>query len=103
MTLPPIHSGAKLMRVTVWAFAAVIIALGPASAFAQKPADKNCPRPAAGSAIVEPENLRSHDGVLEVELSYTNYLDPNGHMRYCYVSKDGAEAPTLRLKPGDLL
>jgi FtsP/CotA-like multicopper oxidase with cupredoxin domain len=24
-------------------------------------------------------------------------------MRYCYLAKDGSEAPTLRLKPGDLL
>jgi FtsP/CotA-like multicopper oxidase with cupredoxin domain len=103
MPLPPIHAGVKLIRVRVWALAAVIVAIVPVSAFAQKPAANSCPRPAAGSAIVEPENLRSQHGVLEVELAYRNYLDPGGHMRYCYVSKDGSEAPTLRLNPGDLL
>jgi len=41
--------------------------------------------------------------VLTVELAYRNSVDANGRTRYCYVSKDGSEAPTLRLKPGDEL
>jgi FtsP/CotA-like multicopper oxidase with cupredoxin domain len=84
-------------------FAVVLIALVSTAAFAQKPPAETCARPAAGSTIAEPENLRSQNGVLKVELTYRNYLAPDGPMRYCYVSKDGGEAPTLRLNPGDTL
>ena len=62
-----------------------------------------CPRPAAGSAIAEPEDLRSHEGVLKVELRIRGYADAAGSTRFCYVSADGSEAPTLRVNPGDLL
>src|SRR5580704_14272900 len=84
-------------------FLALLVGFDSAAAVAQKTPSETCARPASGSAIAEPESLRSHDGVLKVELSYRNYLAPDGHMRYCYVSKDGSEAPTLRLNPGDLL
>jgi FtsP/CotA-like multicopper oxidase with cupredoxin domain len=60
-----------------------------------------CPRPAIGSVVPEPEDLRSKDGVLKVELTVHN--DPNGTKRYCYIAADGSESPTLRLHPGDLL
>lgn len=73
------------------------------SAMAQNAEPDKCPRPAAGSTVPEPEDLRSHDGVLSVELTYRNFVDANGQTRYCYLSKDGSEAPTLRLKPGDEL
>ena len=62
-----------------------------------------CPRPAAGSAVPEPADLRSENGVLEIELAYRNFTGADGETRYCYVSKDGSQAPTLRLKPGDML
>jgi len=62
-----------------------------------------CPRPAPGSAIAEPRDLHSVDGVLEVELKLHNHRESNGSIRYCYLLPGGAEAPTLRLKPGDLL
>jgi FtsP/CotA-like multicopper oxidase with cupredoxin domain len=82
---------------------AALFALRSTAAFAQKPSGETCARPAAGSTIAEPEGLRSQDGVLKVELSYRNQLGADGRMRYCYVSEDGSEAPTLRLSPGDLL
>ena len=41
--------------------------------------------------------------MLEVELEYRSSAEANGQTRYCYLSKDGSQAPTLRLKPGDLL
>ena len=72
-------------------------------AFAQSAPREACPRPAAGSAVPEPEDLRSENGVLKVELTYRSSLEANGSRRYCYSYKDGSEAPTLRLKPGDLL
>lgn len=36
-------------------------------------------------------------------MTYRNSVDTNGQTRYCYLYKDGSEAPTLRLNPGDLL
>jgi FtsP/CotA-like multicopper oxidase with cupredoxin domain len=78
--------------------------LAPGRALAQKAAAEPCPvRPAAGSVVRQPEDLSSRNGVLRVDFTYHNFLDAHGQMRYCYVSKDGSEAPTLRLKPGDLL
>ncbi len=62
-----------------------------------------CSRPAPGSAVPEPKDLRSRDGVLKLDLSIRNEQQPDGSMRYCYVLPDGSQAPTLRLHPGDLL
>jgi len=62
-----------------------------------------CERPAAGSAVPEPEDLRSRNGVLQVDLTIRNYTEANGSTRYCYVDASGNQSPTLRLKPGDLL
>jgi len=76
----------------------------PGRALAQKAAPEPCPvRPAAGSVVREPKDLSSRNGVLRVDFAYRDFLDARGQMHYCYVSKDGSEAPTLRLKPGDLL
>jgi FtsP/CotA-like multicopper oxidase with cupredoxin domain len=63
-----------------------------------------CPeRPSTGSVVAEPEDLRSVNGVLRVDLRFRGGVDVDGRMQYCYVSSKGGEAPTLRLKPGDLL
>lgn len=62
-----------------------------------------CERPEPGSAIAEPEEVRSHDGVLEIDLSEHDQKLPDGTTRYCYLTSDGKPSPTLRLKPGDLL
>ena len=62
-----------------------------------------CRRPAEGSAIQEPQDLRSRNGVLEAELSIHNYFDASGSVRYCYIDGNGNVSPNLRLKPGDLL
>ena len=63
-----------------------------------------CPiRPAIGSLVGEPEDLRSAHGELHVDLSYRSSVDKTGETHFCYVSADGSEAPTLRLQPGDLL
>jgi FtsP/CotA-like multicopper oxidase with cupredoxin domain len=54
--------------------------------------------------VPEPEDLRSTDGVLAVELVYRSFVDAAGQTRYCYLyAKDNSQAPTLRLKPGDEL
>jgi FtsP/CotA-like multicopper oxidase with cupredoxin domain len=62
-----------------------------------------CARPAAGSIVADPEELRSDNGVLKLELTYRNFKTADGRAQYCYQYKDGSEAPTLRLQPGDLL
>jgi FtsP/CotA-like multicopper oxidase with cupredoxin domain len=82
-----------------------VAALGfcPAVTMAQAPKDELCPRPPAGSTVSEPEDLRSENGVLRVDFTYRNFVDAQGHMRYCYINKDGSQAPNLRLRPGDWL
>ena len=62
-----------------------------------------CSRPAPGSVVPEPEDLRSQNGVLNVDLTIHNYAEPESSTRYCYVDGNGNQSPNLRLKPGDLL
>ena len=62
-----------------------------------------CIRPAIGSEVPEPEDLRSRDGVLKLRLTVRNHRERDGSTRYCYLLGDDAQAPTLRLKPGDTL
>jgi FtsP/CotA-like multicopper oxidase with cupredoxin domain len=62
-----------------------------------------CVRPQPGSEISEPEELRSHDGVLELDLAVHDQRLPDGSTRYCYVTSNGKLSPTLRLQPGDQL
>jgi FtsP/CotA-like multicopper oxidase with cupredoxin domain len=66
---------------------------------------EHCPRPAEGSVITEPEDLRSRNGVLEVELTVENARQSDGSTRYCYIDQNGngKEAPNLRVNPGDLV
>jgi FtsP/CotA-like multicopper oxidase with cupredoxin domain len=62
-----------------------------------------CRRPESGSVVPEPQELRSHDGVLQLDLTIRNQRLPDGSTRYCYLTADGKLSPTLRLKPGELL
>ncbi len=66
-------------------------------------APEACPRPLPGSVVTEPEELRSHNGVLKVELTALNAKQSDGSTRYCYIDENGAESPTLRVNPGDLV
>jgi FtsP/CotA-like multicopper oxidase with cupredoxin domain len=70
---------------------------------AEVTAQDPCFRPPPGSAVPEPTDLRSKDGVLKIDLSIRNFRDADGSTRYCYLLGDGAQSPTLRLYPGDLL
>ena len=67
------------------------------------PEDSACPRPAEGSTVIEPIDLRSEKGVLRVELAFQSFVGPDGFTRYCYTYKDGTQSPNLRLHPGDTL
>jgi FtsP/CotA-like multicopper oxidase with cupredoxin domain len=70
---------------------------------AQEPPTNICPRPEPGGVVKEPEDLRSQNGVLKVDLTVHDSTDANGTTRYCYLDPEGRESPNLRLNPGDLL
>jgi len=53
--------------------------------------------------VTEPEDLRSNNGVLKVDLALHSQPEPNGSKRYCYIDATGHESPTLRAKAGDLV
>jgi len=74
----------------------------PSVLFAQG-AIESCPRPSPGSAVTEPEDLRSHNGVLKVDLIEHNTKEQDGSVRYCFFDENGKESPTLRASPGDLV
>jgi FtsP/CotA-like multicopper oxidase with cupredoxin domain len=69
----------------------------------QKPPQDPCDRPPAGSAVPEPDDLRSQHGELTVDLRIRNHKEADGSMGYCYTNADGKVSPNLRLNPGDLL
>jgi FtsP/CotA-like multicopper oxidase with cupredoxin domain len=89
-----------LVRILVCAGVAL---LSQSCLYAQNSAPEACPRPLSGSDVSEPEDLRSHNGVLEVTLTFRSSLDAQGHTRYCYIYNDKSQAPNLRLSPGDVL
>ncbi len=70
---------------------------------AQNLSDQKCPRPAPGSAVSEPADLRSSHGQLAVHFSFRSEVDAAGLTRYCYIAENGEESPTLRVHPGDTL
>jgi len=86
------------MRSTIMAL--LLLVVFPCCAFA---ASDPCPRPAQGSAIVNPPDLYSQNGVLTVTLDYYTTVDQWGRTLFCYVTPDGIESPTLHLNPGDTL
>ena len=47
--------------------------------------------------------LRSHNGLLKVELTVHDSKQSDGSTRYCYTDANGKQSPTLRVNPGDLV
>jgi FtsP/CotA-like multicopper oxidase with cupredoxin domain len=104
--------GSRRTRTAVWKRALLLCALcgtgvslraqdaAPEKA-SSKGASAGCLRPAEGSVVPEPEDLRSRNGVLQVELAFRSYVDAKGQVRYCFVSATGGISPTLRANPGD--
>src|ERR1700722_1557327 len=87
-----------LLSLLVGAWAAPVHARSAAAAGIEEA----CPRPAPGSDVSQPPELRSRDGVLKLDLQIHSYRSADGAVRYCYRYAD-ALSPTLRLHPGDLL
>src|SRR3984957_297171 len=81
----------------------ILCSLVPRGLWAQELSQDVCPRPASGSAVPEPEDLRSRNGVLSVQLTVKDQREKDGSTRYCYIYGDGVQSPNLRLKPGELL
>ena len=83
----------------------MVVLFGPGATVgrAQGTSKDPCPRPVPGSAVPEPKDLRSQNGILSVVLAVYNHKEDDGSTRYCYVLADGNQSPTLRLAPGDLL
>ncbi len=81
------------------------ILVSPGLAASGQPVNQACPRPAAGSVVSNPPELRSRNDTLEVtlHLKYEKTAVSQGPPRYCYITDDGLESPTLRLHPGDQL
>jgi hypothetical protein len=61
------------------------------------------PTPAEGSVVTQPEDLRSKNGVLKVDLAIHRHTEADGSTRYCYIDVNGQESPTLLVKLGDLV
>jgi FtsP/CotA-like multicopper oxidase with cupredoxin domain len=83
-------------------FACLCFPVARAPLYAQGALER-CPRPAEGSLVTEPEDLRSHNGELKVELTARNSRQSDGSTRYCFLDEKGRESPTLRVSPGDLV
>lgn len=90
----------KSCKPLLLAVGALFASFQPLSA---QSANDVCPRPAAGSIVPEPEDLRSQNGVLEADLTVHNVADPDGSIRFCYTDAAGRESPNLRANPGDLV
>lgn len=80
----------------------LLIALS-GSAAAQSSPDVVCPRFHAGATVRSPNELSSVNGVLELTLHFQTVIDQQGLTRYCYITDDGLQAPTLKVWPGDKL
>src|SRR5580693_3093054 len=91
------------LRFLVLLFAVLFLTPAYRSCMAQEASGNICLRPSAGSAVPEPEDLRSQNGVLKVDLAVRNFTELSGSTRYCYIYGEGSQSPTLRLNPGDLL
>jgi FtsP/CotA-like multicopper oxidase with cupredoxin domain len=94
--------GFLVRRLLLIALVSLILAQGPTGC-TRNLSDPVCPRPSSGSVVAEPFDLRSHKGVLEVDLMIHSDSQADGSTRYCYVDGHGHQSPTLRVKPGDLL
>jgi FtsP/CotA-like multicopper oxidase with cupredoxin domain len=92
------------MKKNIWIAAIfVCVACCCPLMWAQASSQDVCPRPQVGSQVGEPEDLRSQNGVLEVNLTAYNAIDKSGTKRYCFSDDGGRESPNLRVNPDDLV
>ena len=84
-------------------FGVLLLALSHGPLRGQSLAKESCVRPQIGSVVEEPVDLRSKDGVLEINLTAFNSAQNDGSTRYCFTDAAGHESPNLRVNPGDLV
>jgi FtsP/CotA-like multicopper oxidase with cupredoxin domain len=95
-------NGKKMRRLVIPLLVAVALLVGAAGPACAQGVDP-CPRPAQGSVVTPPPELRSQNGTLDVTFNYYEALDAAGHTVFCFATPDGVESPTLRIHPGDTL
>ncbi len=105
-----LSTGKRSFRQSVRSMCGLLIAAGVVGvAFWQPPlsaqerAGDACARPQAGSVVKEPPDLRSKNGVLEINLTAVDAAESDGSTRYCFTDAEGRESPNLRVNPGDLV
>lgn len=69
---------------------------------------QDCPaRPASGTVAADPYNIVSQGGILSARFLLAHSVDSTGYTHYCYKyqtpTNTTAEAPTLRVNPGDII
>lgn len=100
---PRLETGSHVKKRVLIALAIVVLAPWHGVLRAQDAASNACPRPSPGDEVTEPEDLRSRNGALKVDLTFREFTEPDGSTRYCYLDAQGHRSPNLRLNPGDLL
>jgi len=80
--------------------AVLALSLFQLSAFSQ---NAPCARYHPGSTVIEPTNLFSAGGKLQVNFTYQTRVDQFGNTLYCFTTEGGVESPTLHVHPGDQL
>jgi FtsP/CotA-like multicopper oxidase with cupredoxin domain len=86
-----------IVLMTIW------FGLPAPRAGAEDVADDVCPRPSAASVASQSAEIHSQNGRLELTLNFKIATDTRGRVRFCYMSDNGLQSPTLRVKPGDEL
>lgn len=89
-------SNSPLSKATV-----ILLGLLPLGVSNSSGDDGVCVRGMSGGTVTSPAELRSSGGQLRAGFMLKNDVDDSGLTRYCYISANGAESPTLRVSPGD--
>jgi FtsP/CotA-like multicopper oxidase with cupredoxin domain len=95
-----------ILRSTAWSWGCaglILLLLTGISSAQSEPADLICPRSEPGMVLEQPAALYSSKGKLEVTLHFRRATDTLRLARYCYVSNEGEQSPTLHVRPGDRL
>ena len=93
------ESSYRFGSIACMRFTVVLVMAG--LGFGQTPAA--CPRPMPGAPVQAPVDLRSSQGTLGVDFFFRTNVDIFGLTLYCYITGDGVQSPTMRVKPGDQL
>ena len=64
---------------------------------------RKCEDAPTGGLLAESPHLYSADGALTLTLSYVTSVGSEGNVRFCYLTPDGKQNPTLHLKAGEHL